>query len=196
MKEASYYKHEGDKIRCGLCPNYCLIADGKKGMCKVRINKGNKLYTEIYNKTTSAALDPIEKKPLYHYHLGEYILSLGTKGCNFACPWCQNWSISQDADTATFAITKEEVIARAKKAGSFGVAYTYNEPFIWFEFVLECAEFAKKNGLENVLVTNGYVNKEPLDEILPYIGAMNIDLKSFNEDFYSKVCKERLKPVL
>ncbi len=196
MKEALYYKQEGDKIRCLLCPNDCLIPDAKLGMCKVRINKGNKLYTEIYNRTTSVALDPIEKKPLYHYHRGEYILSLGTKGCNFACPWCQNWSISQDADTATFAITKEEVVARAKKAGSFGIAYTYNEPFIWFEFVLECAEFAKKNGLENVLVTNGYVNKEPLEKILPYIDAMNIDIKSIEDSFYKEHCLGKLKPVL
>jgi len=196
MKEALYYKLESGKIRCELCPNYCLIADGKKGLCGVRINKGNKLYTEIYNRTTSVSLDPVEKKPLYHYHRGQYILSLGTKGCNFACPWCQNWRISQDAEASTEEITKERVVQEAKDTRSFGIAYTYNEPFIWFEFVLECAKFARENSIENVLITNGYVNKEPLEEILPYIDAMNIDIKSINEDFYKKHCLGKLKPVL
>ncbi|MFH0840123.1 MAG: AmmeMemoRadiSam system radical SAM enzyme [Candidatus Omnitrophota bacterium] len=196
MKEALYYKLERDKIRCELCPNDCLIADGKKGMCKVRVNKANTLYTEVYNRATSIALDPIEKKPLYHYHRGEYILSLGTKGCNFACPWCQNWSIAQGENVLTHDTTKEEVVRKAREAGSFGIAYTYNEPFIWFEFVLECAEFAKKSGFENVLVTNGYVHKEPLYEILPYIGAMNIDIKSIEEEFYKEHCLGKLEPVL
>lgn len=196
MKEALYYKPEAGKVRCVLCPNYCLIADGKKGICKVRVNKGNKLYAETYNRTTSISLDPVEKKPLYHYHRNEYILSLGTKGCNFACPWCQNWVISQDAETPTEEITKERVVQEAKDTKSFGIAYTYNEPFIWFEFVLECAKFAKENGLENVFVTNGYVSKEPLEEILPYIDAMNIDIKAISEDFYKKYCLGKLKPVL
>lgn len=196
LKEALYYREDRGKMRCLLCPNDCLIADGKRGLCGVRINKGNKLYTEIYNKTTSVSLDPVEKKPLYHYHRGEYILSLGTKGCNFACPWCQNWVISQSTDAPTQEITKECVVQKAKDARSFGIAYTYNEPFIWFEFVLECVKFARENGLENVLVTNGYVNKEPLEEILPYINAMNIDIKSINENFYKKYCLGKLKPVL
>lgn len=196
MKEALYYKKENGNIRCLLCPNYCLIAEGKKGLCKVRVNNGNKLYTEIYNRTTAVSLDPVEKKPLYHYHRGQYILSLGTKGCNFACPWCQNWVISQDTKTPTEEITKERAVKEAKDTRSFGIAYTYNEPFIWFEFVLECAKFARENGLENVLVTNGYVNKEPLEEILPYIDAMNIDIKSIDEGFYKTYCLGKLKPVL
>lgn len=196
MKEALYYKLERDKARCELCPNYCLIPEGEKGMCGARVNKGNKLYTEVYNRAVSIALDPIEKKPLYHYHGGQYILSIGTKGCNFACPWCQNWRISQDHSALTQEITKENVVHEAKDTGSFGIAYTYNEPFIWFEFVLECAKYAKENGLENVLVTNGYVNKEPLYEILPYINAMNIDIKSIEEDFYKEHCLGMLQPVL
>jgi len=196
MKEALYYREENGKIRCLLCPNDCLISEGKKGLCGVRINKGNRLYTEVYNRVTSVSLDPVEKKPLYHYHRGEYILSLGTKGCNFACPWCQNWHISQDHSAPTEEITKERVVREAKDTRSFGIAYTYNEPFIWFEFVLECAKFARENGLENVFVTNGYVNKEPLEEILPYIDAMNIDIKSIEEDFYRKHCLGKLKPVL
>ena len=196
MKEALYYKQENDKIRCLLCPNDCLIADGKIGLCGVRINKENKLYTEVYNRVTSVSLDPVEKKPLYHYHRGQYILSLGTKGCNFACPWCQNWRISQNKNTPTEEMTKEKAVQEAKDTKSFGIAYTYNEPFIWFEFVLECAKFARENGLENVLVTNGYVKKDPLEEMLPYIDAMNIDIKSIEERFYKEHCLGKLKPVL
>ena len=159
MKEALYYKKEGREIRCLLCPNDCIIAEGKKGRCGVRANKDGKLYSEIYNKATSVALDPIEKKPLYHYHRGELILSLGTKGCSFACPWCQNWSISQDRNTPAEEITADGVIKKAKKLGSFGIAYTYNEPFIWYEFALECCKKVRENKLENVFVTNGYINK-------------------------------------
>lgn len=197
MKEALYYeKLESNKVHCHLCPVECVIADTRHGACGVRINKGGILYSEIYGKITSIALDPIEKKPLYHYHPNEYILSIGTKGCNFRCDFCQNWQISQDLATPTRDITSEEVIGKAKELGSFGVAYTYNEPFIWYEFVLETAKHAKKNGLENVLVTNGYVNIKPLEELLPYIDAMNIDLKAFDEEFYAKICKGRLQPVL
>jgi len=196
MKKALYYKEEGNKIRCLLCPNNCLIAEGKRGLCGVRINKERKLYSEIYNKVTSVALDPIEKKPLYHYHRGEYIFSLGTKGCNFACPWCQNWRISQDMSTPVEEITTEEVVKKAKEISSFGVAYTYNEPFIWFEFVLECCKAVRAEGLKNVFVTNGYINKEPFREILPFIDAMNLDVKSMDDDFYKKYCHAGLAPVL
>ncbi len=197
MKEALYYeKLDERKVRCHLCPHNCVIQEGSRGVCEVRINQGGTLFTEIYTKATSIALDPIEKKPLYRYHPGEYILSIGTKGCNFQCDFCQNWHISQQIDVPTEDITSEEIIEKAKKARSFGIAYTYNEPFIWYEFVIDTARRAKKEGLENVLVTNGFVNMEPLKEILPYIGAMNIDLKSFNDEFYKKICKGRLEPVL
>jgi len=197
MKEAAYYEKLANKIvHCHLCPNECVIRDGKAGSCGVRINEGGKLYSAVYGKMTSMALDPIEKKPLYHYHPGEYILSVGTKGCNFHCAFCQNWSISQDRNVPTEDITPKEIIEKAKSALSFGIAYTYNEPFIWFEFVLETAKLARAAGLKNVLVTNGYVNIEPLEEMLPYIDAMNIDLKSIDEEFYKKICKGKLKPVL
>lgn len=197
MKEARYYeKLDKKRVHCHLCPYECAIADGKRGACGVRINKDGVLYSEVYGKTTGIALDPIEKKPLYHYHPGEKILSLGTKGCNFRCDFCQNWHISQELDAPAQNITSEGIIARAREFGSFGIAYTYNEPFIWYEFVLDTTRLARASGLENVLVTNGYVNMEPLEEMLPHIGAMNIDLKSFNEDFYIKICGGRLKPVL
>ena len=197
MKEALWYEKLKDGgVHCHLCPYNCIIADDKVGVCAVRKNINGILYSLIYNKTTSVALDPIEKKPLYHYHPGEFILSLGTSGCNFHCDFCQNWEISQVPDVPSRDITAEEVVQKAKAACSFGVAYTYNEPFIWYEFVLECSRLAKKNGLENVLITNGYVNLEPLEELLPFIDAMNIDIKSMDEEFYRKLCKGRLAPVL
>ena len=197
MKEALYYESLSSlRVRCRLCPNECVISDGKRGSCGVRVNNSGILYSEVYNKTTGMSLDPIEKKPLYHYHPGEYILSLGTRGCNLHCLFCQNWHISQELGAPTREITSAQVISQAKLNRSFGVAYTYNEPFIWYEFVLETAKLARRNGLENVLVTNGYVNVEPLKEMLPYIDAMNIDIKSFDEDFYVKVCSGRLKPIL
>ena len=197
MKEALYYEKLGSKrVKCHLCPYECSISDGSKGACGVRINKDGTLTSEVYGKTTGISLDPIEKKPLYHYHPGEYILSVGTKGCNFHCDFCQNWHISQVLDAPTDDISSEEIVNKALGLKSFGIAYTYNEPFIWYEFVLDTARLAKKKGLENVLVTNGFVNMEPLRGMLPFIDAMNIDLKSFNEAFYVKVCKGRLKPVL
>lgn len=196
-KEALFYEALPDgKVHCLLCPQSCRIDDGKVGFCRVRKNIKGKLYSLIYGQITSLALDPIEKKPLYHFHPGKYILSIGTKGCNLACPFCQNWTISQDDSVATESITSQELIKKAKELNSFGIAYTYNEPFIWYEFVLDTAMLAKKEGLENVLVTNGFVNLEPLEKILPLIDAMNIDLKSIEDDFYRKVCRGRLNPVL
>ena len=197
MKEALYYeKIAACRVHCHLCPNECVIPDKGRGSCGVRINRGGVLYSEVYGRTTGIALDPIEKKPLNRYHPGEFILSLGTKGCNLHCDFCQNWHISQELSAPTEEITSARIIEKAKELKSFGIAYTYNEPFIWYEFVLDTARLAKKNGLENVLVTNGYVNMAPLEEMLPVIDAMNIDLKSFDEEFYSKICKGRLKPIL
>ena len=197
MREALYYeKIHGKRAHCHLCPYECNIPPGGKGSCGVRQNIDGVLYSLVYGKTTGIALDPIEKKPLYHYHPGEKILSLGTRGCNFHCNFCQNWHISQEVDGPVENITSEEVVERAKELHSFGIAYTYNEPFIWYEFVLDTAKLARQNKLENVLVTNGFVNPGPLEGMLPYINAMNIDLKAFDEDFYIKICKGRLKPVL
>ena len=197
LKEALYYEKVSDsKVHCRLCPQECLIAPGKRGICGVRINMDGALYSEVYGEITAIALDPIEKKPLYHYHKGEHILSVSTKGCNFRCSFCQNWHISQDLSAPTESISTEEIIAQAKRAGSFGIAYTYNEPFVWYEFVLDCAKRAKISGLENVLVTNAYINKGPLEEIIPYIGAMNIDLKFIDDKHYKEVCSGRVQPVL
>lgn len=187
---------EGGKVRCLLCPNYCLLNKGELGRCGVRQNQNGRLYSLIYGETTSVALDPIEKKPLYHFHPGELILSLGTKGCNLKCPWCQNWSISQDLKSPTEKMTPQEAVAKAKQLNSFGIAYTYNEPFIWYEFVYDTAKLAHQEGLKNVLVTNGYVNLKPLEEIIGFIDAMNIDVKSMEASFYQKHCQGKLAPVL
>jgi pyruvate formate lyase activating enzyme len=142
------------------------------------------------------ANDPIEKKPLYHFYPGSFILSLGTKGCNLRCPWCQNWSIAQRLDCPTEAITSAEIVARAKQLKSLGIAYTYNEPFIWYEFVYDTARLAHQKGLKNVLVTNGYINHKPLEEIIGFIDAINIDVKSMEDSFYQKYCGGKLLPVL
>ncbi|MBN3038278.1 MAG: AmmeMemoRadiSam system radical SAM enzyme [Candidatus Omnitrophica bacterium] len=187
---------DAGKVKCLLCPNYCLLRKDQRGKCGVRKNENGRLYSLIYGEATSIALDPIEKKPLYHFHPGEMILSLGTKGCNLKCPWCQNWTISQDLDCPSENITSQQVVAKAKELGSFGVAYTYNEPFIWYEFVYDTARLAHKEGLKNVLVTNGYINQKPLEEIIGFIDAMNVDVKSMEEGFYKKYCQGSLAPVL
>ena len=196
-KEASYYqKLKAGKVQCLLCPKNCVLADNEFGSCSVRKNENGTLYSLVYGKTTGIAVDPIEKKPLYHFHPGEKILSLGTRGCNFACSFCQNWQISQNSNAPLYDISSEKVIDKAIQMKLFGIAYTYNEPFIWYEFVRDTVILAKENGLENVLVTNGYINSEPLEEILPFIGAMNIDLKSMDDDFYRSTCNATLEPVL
>ncbi len=197
MKEALFYtKIEENTVKCSLCPHFCVIRDGGTGFCGVRKNKGGTLYTANYGRVSSMALDPVEKKPLYHFHPGEFILSVGTVGCNLSCLFCQNWSIAKEVGAPTEPATSQELVKRAKELGSFGIAYTYNEPFIWYEFVYETAQLAKKEGLANVLVTNGYVTPEPLEQLLPYIDAMNIDIKSIEDDFYKKVCSGRVAEVL
>ena len=197
IKEALYFeKLPEDKVRCRLCPQECIIYPDKVGFCGIRKNRDGILYSQVYGDVTAMALDPIEKKPLYRYHPGEYILSISTKGCNFKCPFCQNWNISQDLDADARQFRPDDIVREAKRAGSFGIAYTYNEPFIWYEFVFDTAKLAKEAGLENALVTNGYVNELPLLDIIPYIGAMNVDLKAASEDFYKNICKGKLQPVL
>lgn len=196
MKEADYFERLGEnKVHCHLCPQECIINEGKKGFCRARSNYDGALYSDIYEHILAANLDPIEKKPLFHFHPGKLIFSIGTKGCNQRCDFCQNWEMIETESPGTY-MTSDEVAAMADRGGSIGVAYTYNEPMIWFEFVLECARKVRERGLKNVLVTNGSVNAEPLAELLPYVDAMNIDLKSMDPEFYSKVCRSKLEPVL
>jgi len=195
--EASFYeKRENGSVRCRLCPHNCVILDGKYGICGVRKNSAGLLYTEIYGRLTAVAMDPIEKKPLYHFYPGSRILSIGTRGCNMKCPYCQNWHISQDRTARTSHYSSEEIVEAAIKEKSVGIAYTYSEPIIWYEYVSDTAIMARDKGLKNVMVTNGFINREPLEKLLDYIDAMNIDLKSFREDTMRKVQKASLPDVL
>lgn len=196
MKEALYYEKLKDKkIRCQLCPHNCLISEGKYGICNVRKNEGGLLYTENYGKITAAAVDPIEKKPLYHFYPAAPILSFGTFGCNFRCPYCQNWEISQ-MKPQTRAITPESILEMCMDRGIDYVAFTYNEPMIWYEFVLDSAKILTAHNKKVVLVTNGYINQEPLKELVKYISAANIDFKAITDSFYRKICGGQLESVL
>jgi pyruvate formate lyase activating enzyme len=194
--EAKFYKALPlSKVRCVLCPHRCTISNGKTGICRVRVNIDGVLYSEIYGELTSYVDDPVEKKPLFHFFPGRNIFSIGTWGCNFHCNFCQNWAISQ-RKVETEHFEKEDIINIALGNGSVGIAYTYNEPTIWYEFVYDTSVYAHQNGLKNVLVTNGFISEEPLREILPHIDAMNIDLKASSEAFYREVCGGQLEPVL
>jgi pyruvate formate lyase activating enzyme len=197
MKEALFYEKRDDgRVDCKLCPHLCTgIAEGKVGRCRVRKNVGGKLYSLIYGELTSINLDPIEKKPLYHFYPGSSILSIGTWGCNFRCAFCQNWQISQQ-EAGTESVSPQEIARLAGREGSIGVAYTYNEPSIWFEFVLDCAVRVREAGFKNVLVTNGYINAEPAAKWLPLVDALNIDIKSMDDEFYRTETGGTLAPVL
>ncbi len=194
--EAMYYEKKDDKVViCKLCPHGCTIKNQHVGICKVRKNIDGILVSLSYGKIASLAYDAIEKKPLYHFYPGSKILSIGSYGCNLDCDFCQNWEISQ-RKPMTLEMEDEDLLLVAKSRGSIGIAYTYNEPTISFEYIFHISKLIKDRGLKNVLVTNGYINPEPLKELLPYIDAMNIDLKSINGDFYKKLCKGRLEPVM
>lgn len=180
------------RVRCKICPHHCNIEEGHLGLCKARINKQGEVVSENYGKLTAIALDPIEKKPLYHFYPGSKILSIGSYGCNLDCPFCQNCDISMvgGKDIETSEISCKELVNKAlmlKNRGNIGIAYTYNEPLIGYEFVKDCAILAKEHDLYNVVVTNGYICEEPLRELLPFIDAFNIDLKGFTEEYYHKL---------
>jgi len=198
-REARHYVVLPDgKVQCRLCPHQCRLGPGRAGICRVRENVDGRLVTRIYGECSSISLDPVEKKPLYHFHPGSTILSLGTIGCNLSCRFCQNWQISQD-DAPTRYLGPQQVVdmaCRYRDEGCIGLAYTYSEPLIWFEYVLDTAKLAADRGLKNVVVTNGMIMEEPLRELLPYIDAMNIDIKAFSEEFYRKYCGGKLQPVL
>lgn len=195
IKEALYWEKRDGSVRCLLCPKGCLIKEGNSGFCRARINRSDRLYTRIYGECSSVAMDPIEKKPLYHFYPGSMILSLGTIGCSFSCQFCQNFAISQK-DAPTKNIPPTQAVKMAKENNSIGIAYTYSEPLIWYEYVLDTARLAKEQGLKNVLVTNGFINETPMRELLPYIDAINLDVKSSDNSFYQRYCNGRLDPVL
>lgn len=192
-----YFEHTDEKtIHCLLCPNSCMIRPEKVGICKVRKNNGSTLELPYYGKLTALSVDPIEKKPLYHFYPGSSILSAGFVGCSFRCPFCQNYRISQDVDATTDFFSPEDLVAEAKRRKSFGIAYTYSEPTVHIEYVLDTALKAREAGIKNVLVTNGYLMPDPADELLDVIDAANVDLKCFTEEFYVKEIGGNLEPVL
>ena len=193
--EALYYeKLDRSRVRCTLCPNNCLIDPGETGRCRQRMNKDGKLVALSYGRTVTAALDPIEKKPLFHFMPGSRILSVGPNGCTLTCSHCQNWEISQKT-TATRFISPEQIVDLASEEGSAGVAFTYTEPLVWYEYILDTAVILRERGLKSVLVTNGYLNEEPASRIAPLIDAFNIDLKSFDDRFYRELCGGAIEPV-
>jgi len=194
--DAAYSKVlENNKVKCHLCPAECVLTEGKYGICGSRYNKEGRLVTENYGELVSASYDPIEKKPLYHFYPGSLIFSTGANGCNFKCANCQNWEISQGKVPTNF-VSPEDLVKLAGRKGSLGIAYTYTEPLIWYEYILQAGKLIHEAGLKNVVVSNGYINPEPLADLLPLIDAANIDLKGMDPQFYKRVCKGKLEPVL
>jgi len=205
MRECLFYeKEENDLVQCQACHHFCLIKPGETGICGVRKNVGGKLRLLVYGHPITIARDPIEKKPFYHFLPGSYALSLGTFGCNFRCANCQNYDISQQKNEKVMEkyfenqkeITPEEIINSAKKNNCLSVAYTYNEPTIWAEYALDIMKLAHKNGLKNVWVSNGYFSADVLEKIAPFLDAINIDIKSYEDKFYQKYIGAKLNPVL
>ena len=198
IKEARFWKEEGERVRCELCPHRCLIVDGGRGRCGVRENRGGKLYTLIYGSASSVAVDPIEKKPFYHFLPGSFALSFGTVGCNFSCKHCQNHSISmaRPEDVYLRDLEVDEPAGLAKQYGCKSISWTYNEPTIWHEFTVDASRVAKRENLYVTYVSNGFINEDPFREIGKYLDAINIDVKSFSEEFYRSISGGRLEPVL
>ncbi|MDP2911516.1 MAG: AmmeMemoRadiSam system radical SAM enzyme [Candidatus Omnitrophota bacterium] len=197
IKEAMLYeKLDGGKVHCYLCSHHCRILPGKFGVCGVRENIGGKLHTDVYGDVIAAHVDPIEKKPLYHFFPGSTSYSIATIGCNFKCAFCQNWEISQSRDVSKNFVKPEDVIKEAKRAGCKSISYTYTEPTIFFEYAYDVAKLARKEELYNNFVTNGYMTSEALEMIRPYLDSANVDLKGFTEEFYKKFCGARFEPVL
>ena len=200
MKEAQLYNRlEDQQVQCQLCAHYCRIPDGKFGFCQVRQNISGILYTHNYAKLVAANVDPVEKKPLYHFLPGTATFSIASVGCNFRCGFCQNWEISQVNSSGQHwgeDFRADKVIKLAQQNNCRSIAYTYTEPTIYFEFVLETARLAKEAGLRNIFVTNGYLSQEAASLLSPYLDAANIDLKFFKEDSYQRICSAKLKPVL
>jgi len=200
MKAAKFYELSNrDQVRCNLCPHHCIIGEGKTGICRVRKNIDGDLFFNTYGMVSSVGFDPIEKKPLYHFYPGGIIFSIGNFGCNLRCKFCQNWQISQDTPNDIDLNKKHEprdlVKMALTKKNNIGIAYTYNEPTVWFEYMADIAEAAKTEGLKNVMVTNGFINPKPLAELLELIDAFNVDLKAFTEEFYKTQTISKLEPI-
>ncbi|MGV8074256.1 MAG: AmmeMemoRadiSam system radical SAM enzyme [Syntrophobacteraceae bacterium] len=201
MKEAMFYrKLEGDKVQCFLCAQHCRINPGKRGICGVRENLAGSLWSLVYGKVISQHVDPIEKKPLFHFYPGTTSFSIATAGCNFRCLFCQNADISQAPreyqSISGQNIAAEEVVEGAVRAGCASISYTYTEPTIFMEYALDVAKLAHEANIRNIFVSNGYMTEDALKAVSPYLDAANVDLKAFSDDFYSEQCGAHLKPVL
>lgn len=198
MHIAKYWEKSKDDIRCTLCPKNCYIEEGKKGFCMARKNVSGRLYSVVYGRPVAVNIDPVEKKPLYHFLPGSQSLSIGTAGCNLGCLHCQNFDISRadPENTAHHDLPPEAVVKMAAEKQCKSISYTYNEPTVFHEYATDCARLARKKGIKNILVTNGFINKEPAEEFIRYMDAANVDLKAFNDKFYRKICMGGLKPVL
>ncbi len=200
MNEAMFYEKLGtNKVKCFLCSHYCVILEGKRGICGVRENRGGILYSLVYGKVVSMNVDPVEKKPLFHFLPGSKSFSIATIGCNFKCGHCQNYEIAQypgeHDNIPGEQVTPEDVVDAAERSGCKSIAYTYTEPTIFYEFAYDCARIAHERGIRNVFVSNGYTSPEASKAIIPYLDGNNIDLKG-DEKFYKKICGVKLQPVL
>ncbi|MCD6415877.1 MAG: AmmeMemoRadiSam system radical SAM enzyme [Planctomycetes bacterium] len=204
MKEAAkarFYRPGRDEaVECFLCNHRCHVAEGKRGACRVRENRRGKLYSLVYGRIIASHMDPIEKKPLYHFLPGAQAYSIATPGCNFRCSFCQNWRISQTDIAQRFDsipyVSPEETVSAAARSGAGSIAYTYTEPTIFMEYALDCAELARRRGIKNVFVTNGYQTPEAVEAMRGLIDAANVDLKAFTDEFYRRILKASLQPVL
>jgi len=195
-----YEKLADDRVRCDLCAHRCTIADGKRGICHVRENRGGTLYTLVYGQLIAQHVDPVEKKPLMHFYPGSMAYSIATAGCNFRCEWCQNADISQMPRERHLIVgervSPEQIVASARRAGCRSIAYTYTEPTVFFEYAYDTAVLAHEAGLANIYVTNGYMTEEMLETFDGYLDAANVDLKAFRDETYRKYTGARLQPVL
>lgn len=198
-REAKYYeKKEDKKLICKLCPHECRVADLERGTCGVRENNGGTYYTLVYGNPCSLNIDPIEKKPIYHFYPTTKSLSLATAGCNFVCKFCQNWEISQrrPEQVKSAKLFPKQLVDIARQRWCKTISHTYTEPVIFFEYMLDCAIEGKKRGVPNLMISNGFIQEKPMRELCKYLGAVKIDLKAFTEKFYDEMCAGSLKPVL
>lgn len=190
--------HKGNYVKCQLCPKGCLISEGRRGDCRVRENRGGKLYTMVYGNPCAVHNDPIEKKPFYHFLPGTMALSLATAGCNLHCLYCQNWTISQvpPEKTENYELSPEEIVTLAEMLGSSSIAFTYTEPTIFYEYMSDIARLARPKGIRCIVISAGYINPEPLRQLCRIVDAIKIDFKGYSDEFYRKVCSGTLQPVL
>jgi pyruvate formate lyase activating enzyme len=198
LEAAFYKKHEDKEIECELCPRKCLVGDKERGYCGVRENIDGSYYTLVYGNPCSANIDPIEKKPFFHFLPGSYAFSLATAGCNLNCKFCQNWQISQfrPEQVRSIDLSPEKVVRQAVAYKCESIAYTYSEPVVFYEYMIDCAKAGIDKDVRSVMISAGYIEPEPLKELLPHLAAVKIDLKSFREKYYDEICSGKLKPVL